>query len=401
MRGSNHTCEQPVDPKHSGRLRHCGRRGHRDRVCHGAARDGGRILDRSARGFGERTARPALARPRRGLHRPESCPAIAAHGTWSWHRPANRSLAGLVGDRGHCRCSAGPRRLRGAGGVDRVIFLAEAPPGTHPTVSVCGAWYCTFNYDSLISSAIAIIITIVVGFLVADRLSRGVPGKLQLLFEFLIDYVRGLVRESVGEGGGFIVPLAMTLGFYILVANWIDFFPLAGPVHPANADLNQTLALALVVIIVVQAYSLRVLGVRGYFRRFTKPFEMALPVRIAFIPLNIVEELVKPVTLSLRLFGNIFAGALMVYLIGSLITFLAGLVLSGGLTTTLGVVFGPLAEIGLIIWKAFDIFFVGTIQAFIFTLLTIIYFGMAREGLEEEAHGEHQRPAPATVKTGG
>jgi len=282
-----------------------------------------------------------------------------------------------------------------------VIFLAEAPPGTHPTVSVCGAWYCTFNYDSLISSAIAIIITIVVGFLVADRLSRGVPGKLQLLFEFLIDYVRGLVRESVGEGGGFIVPLAMTLGFYILVANWIDFFPLAGPVHPANADLNQTLALALVVIIVVQAYSLRVLGVRGYFRRFTKPFEMALPVRIAFIPLNIVEELVKPVTLSLRLFGNIFAGALMVYLIGSLITFLAGLVLSGGLTTTLGVVFGPLAEIGLIIWKAFDIFFVGTIQAFIFTLLTIIYFGMAREGLEEEAHGEHQRPAPATVKTGG
>ena len=56
-----------------------------------------------------------------------------------------------------------------------MIFLAEAPPGTHPTVSVCGSWYCTFNYDSLISSAIAIIITIVVGFLVADRLSHGVP----------------------------------------------------------------------------------------------------------------------------------------------------------------------------------------------------------------------------------
>ena len=282
-----------------------------------------------------------------------------------------------------------------------MIFLAEAPPGTHPTVSICNAWYCTFNYDSLISSAIAIVITLLVGFLVAYRLSHGVPGKLQMLFEFLIDYVRGLIRESVGEGGGFIVPLAMTLGFYILVANWLDFFPLAEPVHPANADLNQTLALALVVIIVVQAYSLRVLGVRGYFRRFTKPFEMALPVRIAFIPLNIVEEVVKPVTLSLRLFGNIFAGALMVYLIGSLITFLAGLVPSGGLTTALGVVFGPLAEIGLIVWKAFDIFFVGTIQAFIFTLLTIIYFGMAREGLEEEGHGEHRRAAPATAETGG
>ena len=282
-----------------------------------------------------------------------------------------------------------------------MIFLAEAPPGTHPTVSVCNAWYCTFNYDSLISSAIAIVITLLVGFLVAYRLSHGVPGKLQLLFEFLIDYVRGLIRESVGEGGGFIVPLAMTLGFYILVANWLDFFPLTEPVHPANADLNQTLAMALVVIIVVQAYSLRVLGVRGYFRRFTKPFEMALPVRILFIPLNVLEEIVKPVTLSLRLFGNIFAGALMVYLIGSLITFLAGLVPSGGLTTGLGVVFGPLAELGLIVWKAFDIFFVGTIQAFIFTLLTIIYFGMAREGIEEERHGGERTSAPATAGTGG
>jgi F-type H+-transporting ATPase subunit a len=282
-----------------------------------------------------------------------------------------------------------------------MMFLAEAPPGTHPTVSVCSSWYCTFNYDSLLSSAIAIIVTLLVGFAIAYRLQHGVPGKLQLVFEFLIAYVRGLVHDSVGEGGGFIVPLAMTLGFYILVANWLDFFPLQNPIHPANADLNQTLAMALVVIIVVQAYSIRVLGVRGYFRRFTKPFEMALPIRILFIPLNVIEEVVKPVTLSLRLFGNIFAGALMVYLITSLIVFLAGLIPTGGVPTALGIVFGTLAEGGLILWKAFDIFFVGSIQAFIFTLLTIIYFGMAREGLEEEGHGEHQRTAPAAAGTGG
>lgn len=282
-----------------------------------------------------------------------------------------------------------------------MMFLAEAPPGTHPTVSVCSAWYCTFNYDSLISSAIAIIVTLLVGFAIAYRLQHGVPGKLQLLFEFLIGYVRGLVHDSVGEGGGFIVPLAMTLGFYILVANWLDFFPLQNPVHPANADLNQTLAMALLVIILVQAYSIRVLGLRGYLRRFTKPFEMALPVRIAFIPLNILEEVVKPVTLSLRLFGNIFAGALMVYLIGSLITFLAGLIPTGGRATVFGLVLTPITEGLLILWKGFDIFFVGTIQAFIFTLLTIIYFGMAREGLEEEGHGEHQQKAPAAAGTGG
>lgn len=282
-----------------------------------------------------------------------------------------------------------------------MILLAEAPPGTHPTISVCGSWYCTFNYDSLISSAIAIAVTLLVGFLVARRLKQEVPGKLQMVFEFLIDYVRGLIHQSVGEGGGFIVPLAMTLGFYILVANWLDFFPLPGPIHPANADLNQTLAMALLVIIVVQAYSLRVLGLRGYLRRFTKPFEMALPVRILFIPLNILEEIVKPVTLSLRLFGNIFAGALMVYLIGSLITFLAGLVPGGWPGTVFGVVLTPITEALLILWKAFDIFFVGTIQAFIFTLLTIIYFGMAREGLEEEGHGGHRPAAPATAETGG
>ena len=282
-----------------------------------------------------------------------------------------------------------------------MIFRAEAPPGTHPTVSVCGAWYCTFNYDSLISSAVAIVITLLVGFMVAYRLSHGVPGKLQLLFEFLLDYVRGLIRQSVGEGGGFILPLAMTIGFYILIANWLDFFPLAGPVHPANADLNQTLAMALVVIIVVQGYSLRVLGVKGYFRRFTKPFEMALPIRILFIPLNVIEEVVKPVTLSLRLFGNIFAGTLMVYLLGLLITYVASLVPTGLPAGVFGVVLTPIVEGLLILWKAFDIFFVGSIQAFIFTLLTIIYFGMAREGLEEEGHGTHPRPAPAAVETGG
>lgn len=283
-----------------------------------------------------------------------------------------------------------------------MIFLSEAPPGTHPTFSICSSSsFCVFNYDSLLSSAVAIIVTLLVGFWVAGRLRSGVPGKLQMVFEFLIDYVRGLVRESVGDGGGFIVPLAMTLGFYILVANWLDFFPLPQLLHPANADVNQTAAMAIVVILIVQAYSLRVLGVRGYFRRFTKPFEMAIPIRILFIPLNIVEEVVKPVTLALRLFGNIFAGGLMVYLLGSLITFLIGLVPSGGVSGAIGGLFGVLAEGLLILWKAFDIFFVGTIQAFIFTLLTIIYFGMAREGLEEEAHGAHRSTSTATVETGG
>jgi len=185
-----------------------------------------------------------------------------------------------------------------------------------------------------------------------------------MVLEFLVGYAKDLVKESVSEGGDFIIPLAATIALYILIANWIDLLPLTRPVQPANADVNQTFAMAIVVIVIVQAYSLKVLGLRGYLRRFTKPFEFNWVIRAVFIPLNLVEEIVKPVTLALRLFGNVFAGLVMVELLAQLPVFLAWLPVGG--------------------WKVFDVLFIGAIQAFIFMLLTIIYFGMAREGLEEE-----------------
>ena len=100
--------------------------------------------------------------------------------------------------------------------------------------------------------------------------------------------------------------------------------------------------------------------------------------RALYTPLNILEELVKPVTLSLRLFGNIFAGAVMIGLLAGFGTFALPLVGVAG-----GTVIGAIL---LSVWKAFDVIFIGFIQAFIFMLLTVIYFGMAREGLEHEHH---------------
>jgi F-type H+-transporting ATPase subunit a len=262
-------------------------------------------------------------------------------------------------------------------------FLAEALPGTHELWPVCGNgywdlvvlkfYYCAFTVDTLVSSAVAIVVTLAIAFFIASRLRPGVPGKLQMVLEFLVGYTRGLVGETVAKDATFIIPIAATIGLYILVANWLDFFPLGfSPlVRPANADLNQTLAMAVVVILIVQWYSIRVLGLGGYLRRFTRPFDMHPLVRAAFVPLNIIEEIVKPVTLSLRLFGNIFAGVLMVYLLTLLPAFVA---------------WAPVMA-----WKFFDVFFVGTIQAFIFMLLTIIYFGHAREGLEE--HEVHRQPS--------
>ena len=148
----------------------------------------------------------------------------------------------------------------------------------------------------------------------------------------------------------------------------------------AAADINLTLAMALAVIVIVQWYSIHVLGFRGYLRRFTKPFELPLIGRIFFTPLNIIEEIAKPLSLALRLFGNIFGGLVMVYLLTLGFTAFAG---SSVIQTALS----PIWIVLLVAWKLFDVFLIGTIQAFIFMLLTIIYFGMAREGLEEEHHG--------------
>jgi F-type H+-transporting ATPase subunit a len=262
------------------------------------------------------------------------------------------------------------------------MMIAEAIPGTHPTIQVCGnAFLCTFNYDTLISSGIAIVLTLGLGFGVAYSLGHGKPRRLQMVLELLLGYIRNLTGEMVSdEAAGFVTPIAATIFIFVLLANWLGAFPLAQPVEPAAADINLTLAMALAVIVIVQWYSIHVLGFRGYLRRFTKPFELPLVARVLFTPLNIIEEVAKPLSLALRLFGNIFGGLVMVYLLTLAYTAFAG---SSFIQTALS----PVWIILLAGWKVFDVFVIGTIQAFIFMLLTIIYFGMAREGLEEEHHG--------------
>jgi F-type H+-transporting ATPase subunit a len=271
-------------------------------------------------------------------------------------------------------------------------FLLDSSPvsTTHPAVQFCGSFFCKIDYDTLISSVLAVIVTLGIGLFVARRLQTRRPGKLQMVFEFLLGYIKDLVRDNVGAEAAddlnpVAIPIAMTIFFYILVANWLDFLPLTSPLVPANSDWNQALAMAIVVFLVVQWYSFKSLGFRGFFYKFTKPFEMALPIRIIFIPLNLVEELIKPITLSLRLFGNIFAGVVMVELLGAFFQIGSGVIAHG--------VFGTLGVVMLVAWKTFDVFLIGAIQAFIFMLLTIIYFGMAREGSEEEGHGAHHAEA--------
>jgi F-type H+-transporting ATPase subunit a len=261
-----------------------------------------------------------------------------------------------------------------------VIFL-DAITTTHPTITIgnCGS-LCTFNYDSLISSFLAIVVTLAVAFWLRSQIRDGQPTRVQAIFEYGYDQLRSLIKTNVSEDALFVIPLALTLFLYILVANWIEFLPLGFvPIlHGANADLNQTLAMAIVVIVVVEWYSVKVLGLWGFLRRFTRPFELPWFARAIFTPLNILEELTKPVTLAFRLFGNIFAGAAIIALIVGFASFSLPVV---------GTVGGAVvATVLLAIWKAFDVLFIGFIQAFIFMLLTVVYFAAAREGLEHEHH---------------
>jgi F-type H+-transporting ATPase subunit a len=257
------------------------------------------------------------------------------------------------------------------------LIGTDAPPVNHPTIDLgCGS-FCLVNYDSIISSAIAILATIVLAIVIARSLRPDRPGRLQALAEWVFSYVRRTAAENAPDAP-YLVPLAATLGFYILVANYLDFFPitLLPNVHPANTDINQTAAMAAVVFIVVNAYAIRIRGLGGYLHHLTRPFELPIWARVLFTPLNIIEELVKPVTLAFRLFGNLLAGLLMIFVI----TLLLGQIPYVGSWLA-----GPIA---VAIWKLFDVLFIGLIQAFIFMLLTIVYFGLAREGLDEK-HTSH------------
>jgi F-type H+-transporting ATPase subunit a len=243
----------------------------------------------------------------------------------------------------------------------------------------------TFNLDTIWTTVIAGIIVVSLGFWARNQLTKDtedhVPTKLQLVWETIVSQVTREVDSNLGGVNPTVVTYAVALFFFILTANWLELIP-SQPTEklhllPApTSDTNLTYAMALLVIGGVWTYGVRQKGLRGYLKHFVEPYPILLP-------LNVLEELIKPVTLALRLFGNIFAGAIMLALIGSLISWQIGGIPVGGI---LGGLFN-------IIWKLFDMF-IGAIQAFIFALLTVLYFGMA--GGDHDEHDES--PAKAEDK---
>lgn len=247
------------------------------------------------------------------------------------------------------------------------VLLAEASieVGEHTTATWFGL---TVNTDTILSSAIAGVIVIALAFFLRAKVtSTGVPGGVQLFFEAITIGMRNQIESAIGMRiAPFVLPLAVTIFVYILISNWLSVLPLQYKEHgqttellkPAAGDINYVLALALFVFICYHAAGFWRRGVLGH------PIGVLKGHVVFMAPFNLVEEIAKPISLSLRLFGNIFAGGILVALIALFPPY---------------ILWAPNA-----IWKAFDLF-VGLIQAFIFALLTILYFSQAME--MEEDHG--------------
>jgi F-type H+-transporting ATPase subunit a len=231
-------------------------------------------------------------------------------------------------------------------------------------------WFgLTVNTDTVLATSIAAVIVLALAFFLRAKVtSSGVPGGVQLFWEAITVQTRNQVEAAIGmKIAPFVLPLAVTLFVFILIANWLSVFPVQytdenGAIHellkPPASDINFVLALALFVFICYHAAGVWRRGPLGHPWRVLKGHVALLA------PINIVEELAKPISLSLRLFGNIFAGGILVALIALFPPYILWL---------------PNA-----IWKSFDLF-VGAIQAFIFALLTILYFSQSME-LEDDHH---------------
>jgi F-type H+-transporting ATPase subunit a len=256
-----------------------------------------------------------------------------------------------------------------------IIQAADIKIGEHVERHFLGM---TFNMDTIWTMLIAGVIVVGLGFWARAQLTRStgsrVPTKLQLTWELVINEVSSQVEDNLGRVQRTVVMLAVAEFFFILVCNWMEMIPSEPNKHyhflpSPTADTNLTYAMAVIVIIAAWIYGIRTRGAKAYFSHFLQPFPFLLP-------LNIIEEITKPISLALRLFGNIFAGGILLALIGSLTQWTVGVLPVGGV---LSVFFA-------ILWKIFDMA-IGLIQAFIFALLTVLYFGQAAGA----GHDDHEK----------
>jgi F-type H+-transporting ATPase subunit a len=250
---------------------------------------------------------------------------------------------------------------------------------THATKTLGDGGFWTLHLDSLI-------VSIVLGFVgmgfiwwVVKGATAGVPGKrqafMELLFEFIDEQAKAIFHQ--GNRHAFVAPAALTVFVWVLLMNAMDFLPvdIVGKVTHAvaphgfrivpTADVNTTFALALTVWLLMIAFSVAVKGLGGWVHElFCSPFggnPLLWPFNFIF---NLIEYLSKPLSHSLRLYGNMYAGEIIFLLLWM-----------WAATGLVGTVFGSVLALG---WAIFHILIV-VLQAYIFMMLTIVYISMAYE----------------------
>ena len=246
-----------------------------------------------------------------------------------------------------------------------------------------GFW--TLNLDTLFFSVLLGILAMLLLYVGSRHVSTGVPGKLQNFAELMLTFADNQVKDCFHGKNQLIGPLALTIFIWVFLMNFMDILPVdllpiiakfCGlhylKVVPTN-DLNLTFSLSLSVFFLIVFYSFKIKGAKNFLKELTlQPFNTPF-----LIPFNLLLELVgliaKPISLSLRLFGNLYAGELIFILI-ALLTLNADPSTSVAGTVGLGVAQFLLS----LAWSIFHILVI-TLQAFIFMVLTIVYLSLAHE----------------------
>lgn len=211
--------------------------------------------------------------------------------------------------------------------------------------------YMGITKDIVIQWVIILVIAAVA--IVLTKTLKKIPNKKQSAVEIFVDAINNLVISNMGEKCKGFVPYIGTLVLFLLFMNLIGLIG----IEPPTKDFNIVLGIALITFLVIQVYSIKKQGIKGYFIGYAKPI-------IPLLPINVMERIMLPVSLSLRLFGNITAAAVIMELIYDALG-----------KTPLGI-----AQLGIPIpfHFYFDVFD-GAIQMIIFVMLTMINIKVTAE----------------------
>ena len=205
--------------------------------------------------------------------------------------------------------------------------------GVRETVRFMGL---TFNWETLCMTWLSMAVVLLIACL-ATRNLKAVPGGWQNVVEMIILWLHDQIDAMMGKKGRFLAPFIVSLFMFLLVSNWLS-----------TNDLNTTLGLALLVVVMVHCLGLYMKG-GHYIAHFFQPFA-------PFVIINMIEEVAKPITLAFRLFGNILAGEILIIVLLKLMP-----------------IWMPIPSV---LWLAFSIF-IGGVHAVIFTMLSMAYLSNA------------------------